>query len=251
MVCVQLFQPTAHHFGGLIIPGNPQHLAFGGAGVHKQVHNLIDGVLIIRAKPEQQFDLQCLIKIIFELFSVRFIREERIVPLCFILISLIRLRFWLHLNCIFSSTRIAVCAILYLCFWRQSRRKVLDIDQAGSAQPSPFALNKIGLFQFPEQLDRLVFGAAERFLHFPDSVDDIHAPLLIQPVVLCGKAHTVKQDAIQCSGVRGKLPETAVLKECFRNTEVGKQFARLPIEVVVTHGINGSSTHGLRHLSYT
>ena len=85
MVCVQLFQPTAHHFGGLIIPGNPQHLAFGGAGVHKQVHNLIDGVLIIRAKPEQQFDLQCLIKIIFELFSVRFIREERIVPLCFIL----------------------------------------------------------------------------------------------------------------------------------------------------------------------
>ena len=92
MVCVQLFQPTAHHFGGLIIPGNPQHLAFGRAGIHKQVHNLIDGILIIRAEPEQQFDLQCLIKIIFKLFSlgqsVRFIREERIVPLCFILISL-------------------------------------------------------------------------------------------------------------------------------------------------------------------
>ena len=82
------------------------------------------GVLIIRAEPEQQFDLQCLIKIIFKLFSlgqpVRFIREERMVPLCFILISLIRLRFWPHLNCTFGSTRIAVCTILYLRFW-QSR----------------------------------------------------------------------------------------------------------------------------------
>jgi len=124
MVCVQLFQPTAHYFDRLIIPGNPQHLAFGGASVHKQVHDLIDGVLIIRADPEQQFDLQCLIKIIFKLFSlgqpVRFIREERMVPLCFILISLIRLRFWPHLNCTFGSTRIAVCTILYLRFW-QSR----------------------------------------------------------------------------------------------------------------------------------
>ena len=42
------------------------------------------------------------------------------VPLCFILISLIRLRFWPHLNCTFGSTRIAVCTILYLRFW-QSR----------------------------------------------------------------------------------------------------------------------------------
>ena len=67
MVCVQLFQPTAHYFDRLIISGNPQHLAFGGASVYKQVHDLIDGVLIIRAEPEQQFDLQCLIKIIFSL----------------------------------------------------------------------------------------------------------------------------------------------------------------------------------------
>ena len=35
------------------------------------------------------------------------------------------------------------------------------------------------------------------------------------------------------------------------NTEVGEQLARLTIEVVVAHSINGSSTHGLRHLSYT
>ena len=68
MVCIQLFQPTAYHFGGLVISGDSQHLAFGGTGVHKQVHDLIDGVLIVRVKPEQQFDLQCLIKIIFELF---------------------------------------------------------------------------------------------------------------------------------------------------------------------------------------
>lgn len=34
-----------------------------------QVHDLIDGVLLVRAKPEKQFYLQCLIKIIFELFT--------------------------------------------------------------------------------------------------------------------------------------------------------------------------------------
>ena len=61
----------------------------------------------------------------------------------------------------------------------------------------------------------------------------------------------IQQDAVQCPGIGGELPEAAVLKECFRNTEVGKQFARLPVEVVVTHGINGSSAHDLRHLSYT
>lgn len=33
MVGIQLFQPTAHHFSGLIISGNPQHLAFGRAGM--------------------------------------------------------------------------------------------------------------------------------------------------------------------------------------------------------------------------
>ena len=40
--------------GQHIISGNPQHLAFGGTGVHKQVHDLVDGVLIVRAGPEQQ-----------------------------------------------------------------------------------------------------------------------------------------------------------------------------------------------------
>lgn len=94
--------------------------------------NLVeDGVLVVRAEPEQQFDLQRLIKIIFKLFPlgqpVRFVREERMIPLSFILLSLIRLRFWLHLNCVFSSTRIAVCTILCLRFW-QSRRKVFDVD---------------------------------------------------------------------------------------------------------------------------
>ena len=174
----------------------------------------------------------------------------RFIHLCFILISLICLRFWLHQNCAFDSTRIAVWAILYLRFW-QSRRKVLDVDQAGSAQTTAFALDEVHALQFPEQLDRFVFGTAERFLHFPDGVNDIHPPLLVQPAIFYGQAHAVQQDAVQCPGIRGKLPEAVVLEQCFRNTEVGKQFARLPVEVVVTHGINGSSSHGLWHLSYT
>lgn len=80
--------------------------------------------------------------------------------------------------------------------FRQFRRKVLDVDQAGSAQTTAFTLDEVGVLQFPEQLDRLVLGAAEGFLHFPDGVDDIHAPLLVQPAVLCGQAHAVKQDAV-------------------------------------------------------
>ena len=36
--------------------------------VHQQIHDLIDGVLIIREKPKQQFDLQRLMKIILKLF---------------------------------------------------------------------------------------------------------------------------------------------------------------------------------------
>ena len=133
----------------------------------------------------------------------------------------------------------------------QSRRKVLDVDQAGSAQTTAFALDEVDALQFPEQLDRFVFGAAERFLHFPDGVDDIHPPLLVQPAVLCGQAHAVQQDAVQCPGIGGELSEAVVLEQCLWDAEIGEQFARLPVEVVITHGINESSTHGLRHLSYT
>ena len=56
MVGVQLHKATAYHLGGLIVPGNTQRLAVGGAGVHQQIYDLIDGVLIIREKPEQQFE---------------------------------------------------------------------------------------------------------------------------------------------------------------------------------------------------
>ena len=152
--------------------------------------------------------------------------------------------------CGFGCTRIAVWAILYLRFW-QAGGKVLDVDQARSAQTTAFALDEVDVLQLPEQFDRLVFGTAEGFLHFPDGVDDIHPPLLVQPAVLCGQAHAVQQDAVQCPGIRGDLPEAVVLEQCFRDTEVGEQLARLTIEVVVAHSINGSSTHGLRHLSYT
>ena len=48
MVGVQLHKAAAHHLGGLIVPGNAQHLAFGGTGVHQQIYDLVDGVLIVR-----------------------------------------------------------------------------------------------------------------------------------------------------------------------------------------------------------
>ena len=69
VVGIQLFQPTAYHLCGFVISGDPQHLAFGGTGVHKQVYDLVDGVIIVRAEPEQKVYLQYLIKIIFELFT--------------------------------------------------------------------------------------------------------------------------------------------------------------------------------------
>ena len=162
------------------------------------------------------------------------IDRVRIVPLCLILISIICLRFWLHQKCAFSSTRIAVWAILYLRFW-QAGGKVLDVDQARSAQTTAFALDEVELLQFSEQLDRLVFGAAEGFLYFSDGVDDIHPPLLIQPAVLDRQAHAVQQDAVQCPGIGGELPEAVVLEQCLGNTEIGEQLARLTIKVVQHH----------------
>ena len=117
VVGVQLFQPTAYHLGRLVISGDPQHLAFGGTGVHKQVYDLVDSILIIRAESEQKVYLQRLIKIILKLLpDAPGIDRVRIVPLCLILISLICLRFWLFQSCAFGSTRIAVWAILYLRF---------------------------------------------------------------------------------------------------------------------------------------
>ena len=71
---------------------------------HKQVYDLVDSILIIRAEPKQEVYLQCLIKIILKLLpDAPGIDRVRIVPLSFILISLICLRFWLHQNCAFGS----------------------------------------------------------------------------------------------------------------------------------------------------
>jgi len=44
VVGIQLFQPTAYHLGRLVISGDPQHLAFGGTGIHKQVYDLVDSM---------------------------------------------------------------------------------------------------------------------------------------------------------------------------------------------------------------
>ena len=62
MVGVQLHKPAAYHLGGLIVPGNAQQLAVGSAGVHQQVYDLVDNVLVIRAEPEQKVYLQRLRK---------------------------------------------------------------------------------------------------------------------------------------------------------------------------------------------
>ena len=53
VVGVQLHKPTAYHLGGLIVPSNVQQLTVGSAGVHQQVYDLVDNVLVIRAEPEQ------------------------------------------------------------------------------------------------------------------------------------------------------------------------------------------------------
>ena len=91
------------------------------------------------------------------------------------------------------------------------------------------------MLQFPEQLDRFVFGTAERFLHFLDGVNDIHPTLLVQPAVLCRQAHAIQQDAVQCPGIRGELPEAVVLEQCLGDAKIGKQLARLTVEVVQRH----------------
>ena len=69
VVSVQLHEPAAHHLGRLIVSSDAQHLAVGGAGVHQQFYDLIDGVLIVRAEPEQGVHLQRLRKIFFQLFA--------------------------------------------------------------------------------------------------------------------------------------------------------------------------------------
>ena len=48
MVGAQLHKAAAHDFGGLIVPSNAQHLAIGGAGVNQQIHDLIDGMALVK-----------------------------------------------------------------------------------------------------------------------------------------------------------------------------------------------------------
>ena len=67
MVSIQLFQPTAYNLGRLVISGDSEHPALGGTGIHQQIYDLVDGVLLVRAKPEQKVYLQRLIKIILKL----------------------------------------------------------------------------------------------------------------------------------------------------------------------------------------
>ena len=58
MVGVQLHKAAAYHLGGPIVPGNAQQLAVGGTGIHQQIHDLVEGIFIIRVKPEKKVYLQ-------------------------------------------------------------------------------------------------------------------------------------------------------------------------------------------------
>ena len=95
MVCIQLHESAAHDLRRLVIPCHPQHSAFRRTGIHQKIHDLMDGVLLIRADPEQQVHLQRLHKIRFQpcaliRFALRVGRERiRFTPLGFIPLSLI------------------------------------------------------------------------------------------------------------------------------------------------------------------
>ena len=54
MVGVQLHKPAAYHLGGLVVSGDVQQLAVGGTGIHQQIHDLVEGIFIIRVKPEKK-----------------------------------------------------------------------------------------------------------------------------------------------------------------------------------------------------
>ena len=112
--CIQLHESAAHDLRRLVVPCHPQHSAFRRTGIHQKIHDLMDGVLLIRAEPEKQLDLQRLIKIILKLLQ----------------------------NCAFGSTRIAVWAILYLCF--------APVRVNATSQLVPFRLGAVqGFSVFP------------------------------------------------------------------------------------------------------
>ena len=122
MVGVQLHETAAHYLGRAVIPGDPQHLSLGRTGVHQQINDLVDDVLVIRAKPEKKLDLQGLRKIFFQLFAlahpVCFFRIEGIslIHLSIILISLITSWFCRVLTCAFEASRFVIFTILESCF---------------------------------------------------------------------------------------------------------------------------------------
>ena len=47
VVGVQLHKPATHYLGRAVIPGNPLHLSLGRTGIHQQINNLVDNILII------------------------------------------------------------------------------------------------------------------------------------------------------------------------------------------------------------
>ena len=82
-----------------------------------------------------------------------------------------------------------------------------------------------------------MLGAAKGFLHFPDGVDDIHPPLLVQPAVFHRQAHAVQQDTIQGFGIRGQALEPLLLKKSLWNAVEGEKLSSLSVEVVKGHAV--------------
>ena len=39
---------------GQVVSGDVQQLAVGGTGIHQQIHDLVEGIFIIRVKPEKK-----------------------------------------------------------------------------------------------------------------------------------------------------------------------------------------------------
>ena len=89
--------------------------------------------------------------------------------------------------------------------------KVLDVNEIGLAEALPLALNKPAfLIQFIQQLHGLLRSTGKCVHDILDGIDDIHAPLLIQPAILGRQTHAIKEQAVEDFGLCRNVLEPAV-----------------------------------------
>ena len=67
--------------------------------------------------------------------------------------------------------------------------------------------------------------------------DDEHPTLLVQPAILGRQAHAIKQDAVECFGIRGQALEPLLLKKSLWNAVEGEKLSSLSVEVVKGHAV--------------